>query len=222
MTLRYPLCIFDLDGTIADTVPAIRKTANLVLAEYELPPVTPQQVQRAAGDGALKLIERLMTAQGGAAAAARSSEALERYLKLFELYSSDGVEPYPGMREVLTILSERGVKLAVLTNKPQPRAEDNIFGWFGRELFAMVVGARDGLPLKPAPDGARLIAKELQVSPSDCLYIGDTPTDMKTGAGAGMNLCAAAYGFREREELTPFSPKHIIDCPMELADIVTA
>ena len=212
-------CLFDLDGTLLDTVQAIHYTSNLVLRELGLAPLDAGFIPRFAGDGARKLMERCLAQSAGRPPdASICQKALERYLAHFRTTCLHGVVPYPTMPELLQALKERGISMAVVTNKPQPMAETNIHAFFGKELFGAIVGAQDGLPRKPAPDAALLAARTLGSAPSECLYIGDTNTDMQTGINAGMPLCGAVWGFRGREELAAFNPAHLAEKPIDILE----
>ena len=126
------------------------------------------------------------------------------------------------IRETLDYLKAHGVKIAVLSNKPHARAIDNVEGVFGNGYFDLVMGEQEskGIRRKPAPDGVFLCAKELGVQLEECLYLGDTNTDMKTGQAAGVDTVGVSWGFRDRSELEAFHPAYLIDRPEELMDII--
>ncbi len=217
--MSYSACIFDLDGTLLNTVPSIRYTANLMLQQLGLPSVTDDEICHFAGDGALVLIERCLRHCGGEAAVAQAESACNLYLELFKEHCLYQVQPYPGIPELLQKLKQQGIKLAVCSNKPQPRTEDNIRAFFGDDTFDFVMGARPDIPRKPAPDGPLYIAAHFGLTPQQCLYIGDTNTDMETGAAAKMDRCGATWGFRGRDELAAFNPEFLFDSPLDIATI---
>ena len=209
--------IFDLDGTLLDTVPAIERTCNLVLESFQLKPIGPQEVKRFAGDGAAKLVERALCHAGGPDAYHNFfSQACQRYLEFFEKNCMYNVKPYPGMTETLLKIKADGRRLAVLTNKPQDRAEDNILGIFGPGLFDEIIGLTP--ERKPKPDVTALLQllQKWQFAPQDCLYVGDTNTDMRTALNARLPKAGALWGFREREELARFAPDFLLEKPAEL------
>ena len=121
---------------------------------------------------------------------------------------------------MLSELKKRNIKIAVLSNKPHTRTLDNVNAIFGENYFDRVYGERENVKIKPDPEGALLIAKELQVSPEECLYFGDTNTDMKTGISAKMDTIGVAWGFRTVEELESYNPMKIIKSPKEILDII--
>ena len=211
-------CLFDLDGTLLDTIPALHYTVNLTLADLGLPSLDRRFIPFFAGDGVTKLLERTLVQVTGEAATDLLTRAQERYLAHFRTTCMHEVKPYPTMPELLRELKARGITLAVVTNKPQPMADMNIHGVFGDGLFDTIVGARNGLPRKPAPDSALLAAHMLKALPGECLYVGDTNTDMRTGGAAGMQLCGALWGFRGREELEPFRPDFLAENPIDILE----
>ena len=130
------------------------------------------------------------------------------------------VDAYEGIREVLAELKARGVKLAVVSNKGQEQASENIEYVFGKDYFDLILGEREGIPRKPDPAGPLYAAKTLGVLPAECLYLGDTNTDMRTGAAAGMDTAGVTWGFRSREELEAFCPRYMIGKPLEILRIM--
>ena len=132
------------------------------------------------------------------------------------------VEPYEGIRELLEELKKRGIRIAVLSNKPHARALDNVEGIFGKGYFDRISGQKEEIPRKPDPAGAFLTAEGLGVQPGECLYIGDTATDMETGKAAGMDTAAVLWGFRSEEELRACHPKYVVRHPKELLKLVEA
>ena len=129
------------------------------------------------------------------------------------------MKAYPGIPEVLARLKEQGAKLAVLSNKPHENTVNVIEKVFGPDLFDLVQGQSELFPRKPAPDGALYLAESLQAAPEECLYIGDTGTDMKTGKAAGMYTVGVLWGFRDRQELVRDGADCVIADAAELADI---
>ena len=212
--------IFDLDGTLLDTVPAINRTCNLVLEFFSLPPIGPQEVKRFAGDGVAQLVERALLHAGGQDAYHNFfSSACQRYLEFFEKNCMYNVKPYPGMPETLRKLREAGLRLAVLTNKPQDRAEDNILGLFGTALFDEIIGIVPGRQPKPDTTALLDLLRRWRLAPQECLYVGDTNTDMRTAQRASLPKAAALWGFRGREELAEFSPEYMVEQPAGLLEI---
>lgn len=213
------LCIFDLDGTLLNTISALTFTTNETLKAFGLKEIVPEQTKIMVGDGYEKLMERALTACGDEKLV-HYKESLPLYMENFAKYSMMHVRPYDGIPHLLEFLKKKGVKCAVFSNKPHHQAIENIEAFFGKGYFDCVRGERTDTPRKPAPDGALLICKELGMEPADCLYIGDTNTDMRTGISAGMDTVGVTWGFRDREELSEFNPRYLVDHPGELEEII--
>ena len=213
----YKACLFDLDGTLLDTVESIAHIANQVLAYYHLPPHPVEAYNYFAGDGADVLMERSIRAAGGDLACL--DEARKMYRSMFAKDPLYHVTAYEGMTQTLQTLKSRGVKLAVCTNKPDPAAWGAIYGVYGKELFDMIQGQVPEIERKPSPQCALLIADRLGVQPEDCMYVGDTDTDMITGRAAGMYTIGVLWGFRDRRELEENHAQRIIGHPSELLKI---
>ena len=213
----YKVCLFDLDGTLLDTVESIAHIANQVLAHYNLPAQPVEDFNYHAGDGANKLIERSFAAAGGNPK--DIDEAREMYKAMFAKDPLYKVSPYDGMVETLRTLKDNGVILAVCTNKPDKAARANLAAMFDEDLFTVIQALDGSLKRKPAPDMALAIANKLGVEPSECMYIGDTDTDMQTGKAAGMYTIGVLWGFRDQAELEANHADIVIEKPQELLAI---
>ncbi len=214
----YKCCIFDLDGTLLDTVEAIAYTTNLTLEAFGMEPFEAVCYKTFVGDGAGKLIERVLKARGDEELKLYE-EMLALYHENFALYCMYNVHPYDGIPELLSFLKENGIKIAVFSNKPHPRTLDNIVGVFGEGYFDHVQGQKPEVERKPSPDGVYQVMKALGVEKEDCLYIGDTNTDMMTGRNAGLDTVGVTWGFRSEEELRSYNPAYIVHHPSEIQDI---
>lgn len=209
--------IFDLDGTLSDSIASIKYCADRALAAFGYGAFPESDYKYFVGDGAANLIRRAL--------AATSDTAQERFEAVFALYKEYfakdcmyQVKPYEGVPELLEELKKRGLKLAVLSNKPHDQTLDVIEALFGRGYFDLVQGQKDGLPIKPDPAGVFAILEEFQLEAADILYLGDTATDMKTGKRAGAFTVGALWGFRDRRELEEAHADAIIGHPLELLD----
>lgn len=213
----YQACIFDLDGTLADTVESIANVANQILEKFGLPTQPVNDYKYHAGDGGDVLMERCMRAAGGDFT--HLAEGQKLYREIFAKNPLYKVTVFDGMRETLTELKRRGVRLAVLSNKPHEATYLAVTGLFGDDVFDVIQGLEPGMKRKPAPDGAWKIAEALSVKPEDCMYVGDTNTDMQTGKTAGMYTIGVLWGFRDRQELEENHADRIISYPEELLKI---
>ena len=208
-------CIFDLDGTLLNTLNALTVTVNLTLEHFGYEPVDEDHVRQFVGDGYKLLMERALRYSGDEQLE-HYEESLKVYLELFAKHSMDGVHPYDGICGLLEELKKQGIRTAVLSNKPHPRTVENIENVFGPGYFDYVAGEQPGIPRKPDPAGVKLILERFGVKPEECLYFGHTNTDMQTGLGAGLQTVGVTWGFRDRAELESFHPQYIISHPDEV------
>lgn len=209
--------IFDLDGTLTDTLKSIWKSANLALADVGLPPFDIDRYRYFVGDGAAELVKRALIADGDKELVLFDKMS-ESYRKHFEKYVNYEVRPYEGIRELLHALKEKGILLAVNSNKPQDRTVNVIEENFGKGTFDILVGQSDERARKPAPDGVFHIMERLGLMKDEVIYLGDTCVDMKTGRSAGVFTIGALWGFRDRQELEENHADAIIEHPMELLE----
>lgn len=215
----YRCCIFDLDGTLVNSIYALNHTINLTLAHYGLKAIDEEHTKQFVGDGANKLVERALIYSGDRELE-HYEDAVEVYAHLFKEHCMYRMEAYDGIRELLEYLKEQKIKAAVLSNKPHERTKDTVRGVFGDGCFDLVSGEREGIPRKPDPAGALWSADQLGIKPSECLYLGDTNTDMMTGQAAGMDTAGVTWGFRDRKELEAFHPRYLVDSPEEVISIL--
>lgn len=218
----YKACIFDLDGTLANTLDSIAYFANSALKQCGYDTIEKNQYRYLVGEGADKLIHRML---GTVCGAQGFSETDAQNLRTIynDLYESDPtyiVTDYSGMQETVVALKAAGIKLAVLSNKPHNCTAAIISALFTADTFDLCYGQREQVARKPSPQGALIIARELGVEPGECLYIGDTSTDMKTGAAAEMDTVGVLWGFRDEHELKENYAKYIIKEPKQIYDIV--
>lgn len=206
--------LFDLDGTLLDTLADLADAANRVLAEAGLPIHPHDAYRRFIGDGSRLLITRALPADR------RDPPTVEVFLARFKAdYGRNwhaATRPYPGIQDLLRALTRRNIPRAVVTNKPQVFAEDCLGRFFPDTVFQMVWGQKGNRPLKPDPASALAAAEHLQVAPSQCLLLGDSGVDMQTARAAGMQPIGASWGFRPVEELIAAGAWEIVDDPLEV------
>ena len=207
--------ILDLDGTLVNSLPDISAAMNRSLTAAGLP-VHPQEAYcYMVGNGVFNLAFK---------AVGERTDLLDRvrdaYMKDYALNCRENSYAYPGMTETMLVLARSGLKLCVFSNKDQADTESVIRYYYPDIPFSCVRGRRDGIPLKPDPAGALLIAAELGVSPADCWYVGDTATDMRCGNSAGMETIGVLWGFRTLKELTDNNASHIAGSVDELPVIM--
>ncbi|MDD6571364.1 MAG: HAD family hydrolase [Thermoflexaceae bacterium] len=207
--------IFDLDGTIVDSVGAIAACANDCLAEKGLKPQPVEAYKYFAGDGQYELIKRALRAAGDEELRCYD-EVMARYIELFKDRCHVGCMPYDGVKETLQVLKDKGMFLAVLSNKAHANSIKVVEAVYGKGFFDYIQGQMDSINRKPSPDGAFLVMEKLKVSREECVYVGDTSVDMKTGKAAGIFTVGVTWGFRTRDELVENHADAVIDRPEEL------
>ena len=210
-------CIFDLDGTLADTLESMAYVANEIMQKYGLKTLPTDNFRYYSGEGADMLMQRALK-DAGDKELIHYEEGRRLYREMFAADPRYKVVPYVGMPETLKELKKRGIRLAVCSNKPHPAAVKVIAQLYGDD-FDMVLGQSDAIRRKPAPDGPLMIAGKFGVRPEECMYVGDTSTDMKTGKAAGMFTVGALWGFRDREELNANGADLVAEHPTDLVKI---
>lgn len=208
-------CIFDLDGTLTRTQESIARPINMTLKYYGLPEQPVEDYNYFAGDGIKNALERALKVAGDTEAA-HLEEGLPMCRKWMNEDPLYHVEPYPHVIESLHALKDKGIKIAVFSNKPHESAVNVVETIFGKGLFDHVQGQTDRIPIKPDPAGVYEILKEFGVKKEECLYFGDTNTDMMTGHNAGLYTVGVTWGFRPRAELEEYKADCIIDSAADI------
>ena len=211
--MRYKLAIFDLDGTVLNTIGGLTYAVNSVLERNGLPVKTKAEVQAMVGNGTRKLIERSL---GEGADAALVEKVFAEYQEFYRDNCSYDTYPYDGINEMLQILNDAGVKCAVVTNKPDTPAKTLINEHFGG-LICETHGNVPDVPVKPDPTFVYEVMKNVKVKPSEAVYIGDSDVDIRTGKNAGIDYISVDWGFRTREFLIENGAGIIFSDPAELA-----
>ncbi|HJA92838.1 MAG TPA: HAD family hydrolase [Candidatus Eisenbergiella merdipullorum] len=209
--------IFDLDGTLADTIASITYCGNLALAQFGLPSFQEADYKYFAGDGAAMLVRRALLAAGDEKLA-HYDEVYAAYRKIFAKDCMYQVKPCDGIVPLLTELKKRGVRTAVLSNKPDADSRRVVEELFGKGFFDHIQGQKDGIPRKPDPAGVYRIMEAFGLEAEDFLYVGDSSVDMKTGKAAGIYTVGVLWGFRDRKELEENGADAVIGRPEELLD----
>ena len=190
--------IFDLDGTLVESLPGIAASLNRTLTLHGLPGHNDAAVRGFIGDGVRKLVERALT---GVSRLDLVESVLSGFAADYAISWRDGTTVYPGFFELLADLRAQNVPLAVLSNKPHPFTVDIVKELFPDNTFGAVLGSREDLPHKPDPSGALEIAASLGVAPENCILIGDSTMDLETAKNAGMASVAVTWGYHDRERL---------------------
>ena len=219
MPVNKKLVIFDLDGTLADSLVSIQYCTNYAIAACGFEPIPLEPYRYFVGDGAEMLLRRALAYRGD-----KNGENLPKAFAAYNTFFEDNcmyqVKPYDGMIECLDALKKAEIKIAVFSNKPHARTVDVVETLFGKDYFDEIIGQGDLVPKKPCPDGVHLLAKKFGLSLDEVAYVGDTDTDMKTGKAAGVFTIGELWGFRDREELEVHHADVIIEKPLDILNWV--
>ncbi len=212
--MDYSAVLFDLDGTLLDTLEDIGEAANRVLIQRGFAPHPPDSYRHFVGEGVRVLFERSLPAEACSddVLAACAEEFRQAYAECWNVRT----RPYDGIEDLLPALVMRNVRLAVLSNKPDVFTKSCVREYLPQFSFEAVLGQRDGTPRKPDPAGALEIAALMDWAPERFLYLGDTAVDMQTALAAGMFPVGALWGFRPRSELLSGGAQAVIERPLEL------
>lgn len=214
---RMRALIFDLDGTLVESLPGIAASLNRALIQHGLPGQSHANVRSFIGDGAVKLVQRAL------ATVSRidlTESVVKNFAADYAISWPRGTSVYPGMLDLLGDLDARAVPLAVLSNKPHAFTVEIVEKLFPNTHFAAVLGNRENLPHKPDPTGALEIAGTLGIAPEDCMIIGDSSMDLDTAKNAGMQSIAVTWGYHDRDRL--ISAGAIVDTMEQLALAIQA
>ncbi len=210
--------IFDLDGTLLYTLDSIKKATDKTLIRYGCEPQPLEKYKRFVGDGVTELLERAFRRAGNPDYP--REEALEFFRKCFKTDCVYKVTPYSGITELIFELKSKGFKIGCLTNKPHSNAVSVINKYFERDLFDTVFGQKDGIPRKPAPDGALEICYAWNLLPDEIVYIGDSGVDAELGKNAGFYFIGALWGYRDADELISHGADVLAEQPADISKII--
>lgn len=215
----YKCCIFDLDGTLANSLPSIAYFGNAALKKFGFRPIETDRYRYLVGTGARNLVKAML--------AENDCHDEEIFQKVYEYYNKTYdnnflylTEPYSGIPQLLEELRKRGFRLGVLSNKPQSTAQKVAEGLFGKDCFALCYGKREDFPLKPDPAVLLDMLAEWGLEKEECLYVGDTAVDMQTADNAKVTSVGVLWGFRDRAELEENNAAHIVSTPQEIISII--
>ena len=215
---RQKLLIFDLDGTLADTIESIREGVNLAMNKYGFAERSYEEVRRAIGNGARDLIRRSMPK-----AAAENIELFERVFADYHAFYGQTYSHcdccYDGIVESLCTLKDRGYTIAVLSNKQDEYVRALVEALIPKGVVSIAMGQTE-LPKKPDPTVPLLIAQSLGFAPGDTVFIGDSEVDMQTAHNAGMIAVGCSWGYRDRELLVEAGAHAVLDAPKELSELL--
>jgi phosphoglycolate phosphatase len=215
----FQAIILDVDGTLLDTLRDLADSMNSTLRHFGFPVHKLEKYKYFVGDGLENLVRRSLP-DSAKTDPGLISRCIEMMQQIYERNWNVKSRPYPGIPELLDALTARGLKMAVLSNKPHELTQKAIEGLLPAWRFEVVMGERPPVPRKPDPSSALEIANRLGVEPARFLYLGDTATDMKTANAAAMYAVGALWGFRNAEELIESGAKKLIAKPAELLELL--
>lgn len=210
--------LFDLDGTLLNTIDDIADSMNWALARLGWPTHTVDEYKRFVGDGVDKLV--LRAAPEEAVQPGRLAAIKSLYNDRYSSHSADRTRPYDGALDAVRELRAMGLSLCVISNKPDDQTKDVIANWFGYDAFDLVAGGGAGFPLKPDPTLALHLLKNIGTTPERALFVGDMHVDIETGVNAGIDVIGASWGFRGRDELIAAGAKYVAASFPELVELV--
>lgn len=212
------LVIFDLDGTLLNTIHDLAQSTNFALAENGFPTHEVAEYNYFVGNGINKLFER--TLPEGERTEANIARIREKFLIHYDQHNADKSRPYEGIPELLETLDKRGILLAVASNKYQAATQKLVAHFFPQIHFAAIFGQREGVPTKPNPQIVEDILGITNIGINETLYVGDSGVDMQTALNSKVEACGVTWGFRPIEELEQFHPAHIVHTPGEILKLI--
>ena len=213
------LAIFDLDGTLLDTVKDLGNATNHALTECGFPTHPIEAYYQMVGRGIYNLFRAAVPSEY--ATEENVQKMASYFLPYYDAHKCDFTRPYDGILQMLDTITGKGVRLAVASNKYQDGAEKLVHHFFGEYDFVRILGQREGQPIKPDPAIVdQILAEAPSITKSETVYVGDSNVDMQTGANAEVRTIGVTWGFRSREELAAYSPSAIVDTPEELSRVI--
>ena len=208
------LVVFDLDGTLVDSIADLGDAVNFALGKFSLPLHTIEEYNTFVGNGMEDLVRRSMGAKG------QDDELYKKIRKVFDAYynahCNDKTIAYDGVDKLLENLREKGVKTAVFTNKAHVYIHGIVEKCFPNHKFDLEFGQQQGVERKPSAQGMAIIMNSLGVTPDECLYIGDSEVDVQTAKNAGVDLVAVLWGYRSKAELLKSGAAELVSTPAEI------
>ncbi len=213
------LVLFDLDGTLINSIDDLADSANYALEKCGLPLHTVEEYKYIVGDGVDTKILRCLPPEKR-----ENKELFQKvksiYMPYYSAHSQDKTRPYPEIEALLSRCNEKGVLVAVVSNKPHTIATKVVEHYFPKIHFVATIGQNDETPKKPDPTGVKRVLNQTGVSPADALYVGDTCVDIQTAKNSGLPSCGVLWGFRTKEELIENKADFIATDVQELSKII--
>lgn len=214
--MNYDLVIFDMDGTILDTLEDLKNSTNYALKQSGYPEHPLENIRQFVGNGIQKLIERAVPEGTSEADRQKVYEAFRAHYKV---HCADNTKPYDGIPDLIIKLREAGIKTAVVSNKADPAVQDLVIEYFPN-MFDVSVGEKPGVAKKPAPDAVDFVLETLSIPRERAVYIGDSDVDIATAENSHMDSIIVTWGFRDLEFLKAHGAKTIVDTTEEILELL--
>lgn len=214
--MKYKAIIFDLDGTLTDTLEDLYLSVNHALRSYNLPERSLDEVRRFVGNGVRKLMERAVPEDTPTDLFEKCFDAFRAY---YIIHCQDHTRLYPGIASLLTALHAKGYRMAVVSNKLQ-KGVDELADLFFNGVIDVTIGEQPGIPRKPEPDMVRHALDRLGVSKEEAIYVGDSDVDLQTASNAGLPCISVLWGFRNRDFLACHGATIFVESPQEILALV--
>ena len=214
--MRYKAVLFDMDGTILDTLEDLHQAVNASLRHFSLPEISREATRQYVGNGARRLIEQAVPT---GTAAELTEELLSYYILWYDRHSEEKTAPYAGVPEMLNALRKNGLRLAVISNKPDQTVRSLAARYFG-DFFESCAGEKAGIRRKPAPDTVFLAMREMGLRAEECVYVGDSEVDVATARNAGVDCISVAWGFRSLQQLREAGAAVFAETPENLTELL--
>ena len=209
--------IFDLDGTLLNTISDLCDSINLALDHFGYPHFSESDIKLKVGNGMKVLIRRSVPAEYDEA---QVEKVLQVFLREYKIHQMDKTAPYPGIVDLLHKLNQKGIPCGVISNKQNPNTQSIIQHFFGDITFTFVSGEVAGIDPKPDPTLTLRCIQEMNLLPEEILYVGDTKVDIATGHNAGLKTVGVTWGFRDRKELIDNHADFLVDTPAQLLELL--
>ena len=206
--MAFRAVLFDMDGTVLDTLEDLWAAVNVSLERFSLPPVSLEQVRAGLGNGAAHLISCCAPEE-------LQEPVLQFYKSWYDAHCCIRTRPYPGILPLMERLKARGVQLAIISNKPDPAVQELARAFFPG-LLQTAVGESAEVRRKPNPDAVLAAVRRMGLPLADCVYVGDSEVDIQTASNAGLDCISVSWGFRSREQLLAAGAEKIADTAEEL------
>lgn len=213
---KYQAIIFDLDGTLLNTLEDLMDSVNFALRQFQMPERSLEQIRRSVGNGVRRLMElsvpeRLQNPE--------FEEVFQAFQTHYTKHCNDKTQLYPGIALLLQRLKAQGVKMAIVSNKYHEAVQELKEMYF-KEYLSVAIGEKEGIRKKPAPDTVIEALRELEITKEQAVYVGDSDVDLKTAANSGMDCLSVTWGFRTKEELLAAGATVMINDPEEILKFV--